>query len=400
MLSLNKSRYGAISLSAAILAASIPVLMVAGCGKEQNSVPLEYGWGYACAITNDAKDRARRQQDVALAYLDYGNIDRSIEMGKQIENWRKAVVMGKSAGRLAFKGRDSEAERLINQAKRFIFAQTETDDWRRSRALMHISEAQAYLGQHEELASLEKAVQGDGNEFGRVRANLALFHALHGDAGKAMELMDSVAANSPLYDELIWRIRGYLRLVKTERLSGEQEKTAIERAFDSVSKMPGNKKLDLMLMTAETAWNVGLDEDHGFLKAATGEIRDCMFPPNIKALLMAEAMVAWAKRGEKDKVAELAELTRNPELFESLLTTDGSRFFSLLGEARHIAGNPSEALGHFRKAIEITEKQPNIRPRAMAAVSVCLSAHRCDFDFDKLKKDMDRLAEGLNAQAL
>jgi tetratricopeptide (TPR) repeat protein len=379
-----------------IAAMTFLTCLAAGCGRQQTSVPLEYGWGYASAIANDAKDRARKQQEVALAYLENGNIDRSIEMGRQIENWRKAVVIGESAARLARKGRTEEAAQWINKMKRFVSANTE--DWRRVRAMMHISEAEACLGEYEKLTLLEKAFQNDKNQLGRISANKALYYALHGDTEKALQTMDSVAAQDPLFDELVWRIQGFLMLVESGELSSKQEKTAIAEASGAVAKMPGNKKLDLMLRVAETARTAGLDRDHSLLEEATEQIRDCKFPPNIKAPLVARSMVAWARRGKREKVAELGKLAGDSRLSESLLTTDGSRFFSLLGEAYHIAGDKGKALASFHRAIEVTEKQPNVRPRAMSAVNICLSVNRCGFEFQKLKKDLDGLAEGLNVQ--
>jgi tetratricopeptide (TPR) repeat protein len=67
--------------------------------------PLQAGWRFACAITNDPDDRAECQEKIALAYVARGEVETALLLVERVENWRKGVVLAEAAASLADSGR-------------------------------------------------------------------------------------------------------------------------------------------------------------------------------------------------------------------------------------------------------------------------------------------------------
>ncbi len=346
--------------------------------------PLQAGWQFACAITNDSNDRAECQEKIALAHLARGEGDKALALGEQIANWRKGVVLAEVAAMLAANGQTDAALQRAAQAEAIGRG---IQDWQRDRILARVAKTSALLGRSEDVGRWSAFYQSNQDYRGETAAYHALALARRGEATNALAVLDGLADAKHL-DVLSWRANGYLLLAKAGHLDSTQTSNALEQAWEASASVPGNKRFDVQIELMDEAVRLGaLAQAESWMEALHSNTLSWAAPAHIKAPVVARLGVQCGLLGQRERLTE-CELAAEP-LIRQLQKIEQPALYALLGEARARLGDVQQAETHYRHAMEMAEELTNLRPRAIACVDICLS-------LDRARLRLKWVGEGLN----
>lgn len=372
------------------------VFLCSGCGKKtpmkqaHEPVPaLEYGWKLTTFETDPFQIQflTEPQQKLALEYLSRGDLNRAVEIGTQISDWRKGVVMGSCVARLALDGETAHAMDLLADLKEYALTVT---DWPGDRVRMQIAKAQAILKQKGDFDVMKEWYRKNEQYREQVVAYDALCTGLEGNLREAINTMTMSEARE--HEALIWKTEGFLMLGEVDDIPLEEAREIVSKANAAARRVPGNMKFDLLLKSADLAWEL-LPEDEALKMSneLTDEILESKWQPNVKAHLVAKTMLLWAENGRADKVEQVASMAETLAEDKGLNLEERNVHYSRLGEAYARAGMEEDALRCFNRAIDIALNQKNPRPRAVYGVNVSLALARSGFDFERVRERMDKL---------
>jgi hypothetical protein len=106
---------------------------------------------------------------------------------------------------------------------------------------------------------------------------------------------------------------------------------------------------------------------------------------------MAEVAISWAKQGDAERVRVLEPLILSLIDSDDMQNIERPAALALIAEANGLAGNRDRALELYKMALERSLELVNPRPRALAAVSVCLSLQRSGLETATLEESLKRL---------
>jgi hypothetical protein len=354
-----------------------------------SSDPLQAGWRFACAITNDPDDRAECQEKIALAYVARGEVEPALLLAERVENWRKGVVLAEAAASLAASGRTKAA---LERAEAAEAIGRGIQDWQRDRILARVAKARAMLGNTAEVGR-QSAFYRSNQEY---RGELAAYHALAlargGDASNALAVLDGLAEEKQL-DVAGWRANGYLLLAKDGRLDAQQTSNAFEQAWAASQWVPGNKRFDMQMKLMDEAVSRGAAAQAApWLENVCSNALGSVAPAHIKAPIVAQLAIRCGAMGQ---AARLAECERAAEpLIRELQNIEQPALIAWLGEARARLGDSQTSLTHYEQALALAERLNNPRPRALACVEICLSLERARLRHSPVSEGLNRLLTG------
>lgn len=378
-------RRGLAALSSILLAS-------VGVGAKAASVAppsaqLQEAWSFACAITNDDRDRARCQAKVAGAWLAAGEAERAVRMAKETAGWQELAIYADAARHWAAQGRTNEAVRALAEVETRVPG---LSGWPYDRVQTRLAHALAALGRRQELETLAGHYRENRECLGAIQVARALEAAQRGAVAEAVGHIDALGTGDHL-DLAAARAEGFRRLLACGALPREKADAIVERAWAEASAVPGWRRVDLQLELVDTMRAAGRhDRALRHLTEATKELRAAPYPQYVKAAALAEAALRWADCGEAGMLerlnAECLQIATNTlELIEQ------PALLARLAEAQARAGSREAASGLFRQAVQIAGGLTNPRPRAIAAVEVMLAMARSDLDESQLLEERRRL---------
>jgi tetratricopeptide (TPR) repeat protein len=354
--------------------------------------PLDAGWQFACAITNDPDDRAECQEKIAMATLARGDGDKALNLGDGIANWRKGVVLAEAAANLAESGQTNAA---LDRAAQAEAIGRGIQDWQRDRILARVAKTTALLGREEEAGKTSAFYHSNLEYRGEVAAYHAMALARNGQVTNALAVLDGLTDSKHL-DVSSGRANGYLLLAKSGHLDGEQTSNALAQAWAASQTVPGNKRFDVQMGLIDRAVSSGAAaQAQPWLEAVHSNALASTAPAHIKAPIVAQLAVLWALLGQAEQVGE-CEQAAEP-LIRQLQNIEQPALFAVLGEAWVRLGDIQKGLTYYEHALELAGSLTNERPRAMACVDICLSLDRAGLRHKQISEGLNRLLAGFGA---
>jgi tetratricopeptide (TPR) repeat protein len=389
--------HGWVGLS---LAAAAALVVATSCAPQAergataaSGDPLEAGWRFACAITNDAKDRAACQEKVALAYLARGDCDTALKLGAQIGPWRQGVVLAEAAATLAEGGQTNAALERAAQAEAIARG---IQDWQRDLIQARVVKAKALLlGNEEEAGRWSGFYKSNRDYRGEVAAYQALALARGGRLTNALEVLDGLADTTHL-DVTSWRANGYLLLAKAGHLDTAQSSNALGQAWAASERISGWKGVVVQMGLVETAADLGQKElARAWLTGISSNLLAEAESGRGHASGLGRLAVCWAGLRDGERVAECARAAE--PLIRQLQTIEQPALFAMQGEAWARLGDVQKALTSYEQALELAGQLTNPRPRAIACVEICLSLERARLRLKPVSEGLNRLLAGFGA---
>jgi hypothetical protein len=374
--------------------------LAAGCcarGPEGGAAaaedPLAAGWRFACAITNDAKDRAACQEAVAMAYVARGDCDRSLELSERIGDWRRGVVLAEIAAKLAEGGRTNEALERAAQAEAIGRG---IQDWQKDLILVRVAKTKALLGKEAEVGRWRAFYRTNQDYRGEIAAYHALTLARDGQITNALAALDSLADSTHL-DVSSWRAYGHLLLARDGHLNGEQTSHAFAQAWIASDKVPGAKRWDVKMDLAQTATACG---ETALARAWLNEVSSNLVPVaaaagHLTAPALGRLAIRWGELKDAERVAACAQAAE--PLIRQQQNIEQPGLVVLLGEAWARQGDTPRALAYYEHAMDLAGQLPNRRRRAISCVEICLSLERAGLRRPQAGKGLSRLLAGFGA---
>jgi tetratricopeptide (TPR) repeat protein len=353
--------------------------------------PLAVGWRFACAITNDPKDRAECQEKIAMAYIARGECDKALTLSERIENWRKGVVLAEVAASLAESGQTNAA---LDRAAQAEAIGRSIQDWQRDRILTRVAKVKAILGRVEEAGKVGAFYRSNRDYRGEAAAYHALALARGGQVTNALAVLDGLAEEEHL-DVSSWRASGYMLLAKAGHLDAAQTSNAFAQAWAASQAVPGNMQFDVQMRLIDEAAPSGSAQAQPWLDALHSNVLNSAAPPHIKAPIAAQLAIRWGAMGQADRLSE-CEQAAEP-LIRQLQGIEQPALFALLGEAWARLGDVKKALTVYEHALELAGPLTNPRPRAIACVDICLSLEKARLSHKLITEGLNRLLAGFGA---
>jgi hypothetical protein len=366
---------------------AIAIGLAAGCARPPASAPpppespraadaLERAWRFAGAIDNDPKDRAAAQSRVALAFAAAGNPMRAIVCAREIEGWRRGEALAGTAVDLGRRGLRAEAAGLAAEARALIPV---TTDWPQDRLRILIAEADAWAGDLAAVSNTFRHFESNRDYAAYAGSHLAVAYAQAGRMADAEALLAGLGTNE-YYDMKNGRAQGYLEVARLPGLSPAARTAMLEEACRAADAIPDWRRWELLLAA------VHLELDHGRPAAAsprlarvTAAAQTAGMPSQVQAGLLADAARAWARLGATGEVVRLRDQAVG--LIErDLQNIEQPAALARVAEAEAAAGLAAEAGARMNRALEKAAALTNRRPRALAAVEICLALHRVQLD--------------------
>lgn len=359
---------------------------LSACAKKEAS-RLDAAWHFACAITNDAKDMALCQERVARAHLELGETEWALRRAHAIEDWRKPAVLADIATHLLRAGDRSRAQPILAEARALGAAVT---NWPYDRVLLHVTQAEVLMGNREGAHEIRIRYDLNPEHRGRADAYFALSLLLSGRTEEALRTLDVLPGESR-YEDFQWQTEGYLLIATAGRLGTADASNVLERAWASTEAIPGWKRWEQRLNVVDAMRTTGLTGGiPARLEFVTTNVMTLRQPGHIKAPLMAQVALRWARAGEPGRVAALS-LAAEPLVVTESQPMEQPSVWAAFAEAAAVSGDRSLARDLYRRAIDTASGLVNLRPRAIACVDIALSAARSGFDDPTLRAGLTRL---------
>ena len=378
--------------------AALALIVVTSCSPERRMPPpaggwdpLDAAWRFAQSITNDANDRAACSERVAMARLRSGRSDLAVRLAKRIEGYRGVCVLAASAQHLARQGDMRQARRLLAEAEERGTALT---GWQRDRARARMAEAAAVLGDGERIRAAREQV-GQVREYSMwMDVQHAICLARDGQPDAALAAMEDLPQDA-FFDSLVSRTDGYRILATAGDLPPGQRGDALEKAWDASASVPGWKRFDLRMEIIDGAAAIGEQaRAMAWASNVASNVLASRLPGHIRGPLLGRAAACSARvnaTGHVDRLVAAAEaVLADPDAMQNI---ERPSVAALVGEALATAGRTESAVAAYTRAIEQAAALVNPRPRAIAAVDICLSLHRSGLEAPTLTEGLQALLE-------
>ncbi|VGO21407.1 hypothetical protein SCARR_03480 [Pontiella sulfatireligans] len=336
-----------------------------GTQVASNTTALEYGWSFACCIKTDAKDKAKCQEKIAVAYLSDGLPAEAHDLAQQIEGWRRGVLHADLAAYYAEHGNDVEALKSLARAK--LDLRTESE-WRKERIEQHIELAQAYMG----MLPDAEATGGKPNEWLQIYAELSSANPESWSNSLAPLLSMNLEVPAEEWEFNIWSTQQYLSLSQHTALDQDARRLVLKKAYESAGLVPGWKSFDFKLQVIRALAPAGEKTNAGeWLDAVAAQLMGLRLPDFVKVPLLIQAAEAATACGRSDAFQDVAGMAE--ELIETLQAIEQPAALAQLAKAYANAGMKPKSIEGYDRALEIASALENPRPRAMAYVDICLA---------------------------
>jgi predicted small lipoprotein YifL len=381
------------------------VLAFAACGRKnpppasQDSLPpfLERAWAFAGAIRDDAKDRDASQGKVAKAVLDAGLDDEALRLATGMDGWRKGLVLADAAFAKAIHG--VPATNLFSLVEEAGLLSASAGDWQRVRIQAHMARAWAAMGQEERLVASRDRFGHDDSERGKLAAYHALAMARNGKVEPALALLQGVAGETH-YDVVIDTLRGFLLVAREGKLPPDKVDGLLESAWAYGEKIPGFMRPAFRLEIVGFLVELGrVEEARNKMEEVETELLAVGIPAHVKAPLLAETGKTWGLVGSPGRLDGLLPVIRALEESPDVQNIERPAVLAAVAEALAACGKTAEAGTTFAEAIRQAAALANARPRALAAVEICLALHRSQAAAGAHAADLDRLLASFDEAA-
>ena len=391
---------------AAGLAASAMLALLTGCGSSgggrpaaaAHAQPLDYGWSFACAITNsaiDLSDRSQCQERVALAYLAAGEVEKARACALQIEDWQKGMALAKVAEWYAVHGQAAKAEAMLPELEACGFI---AKDWQRDWLRVAITRVRALLGRDQEVIQSVSNFAGHANLGGDAAASLALMLARTGQVDDAKTVLSNLARMNGL-DAAASRAQGYLDLVAAGRLDPKTAPDVLTNAWDATDRIKPYRRWEVQMTVIEAmaTHDLAAEAREHLEEVASNVVATVKLPPEVRASILSQGALLWKRLGEPQRGVDLlhaAEQTVTNKL-EVIFQPEA---YAKLAEGYAAAGDAAQAHALYTRALDIAAGLVNRRPRAIAGVDVCVSlAGHTEVIDTGIQERLDRLLARFNA---
>jgi len=325
-----------------------------------------------------ARDRAKMQERVGLAYVSAGEPNKAEDVAREIDGWRRATLFAAIALEHARAGRADDARRVVRIA---AAAATLGNDWQRQRAQVMAARVYAWLGDDAEAARLE---QGVGEpEMGKVAAVRAEQAARGTFANAAVtEAFDGqmTALDAWLETRNFDLVRNAVDIAIEYHPGAFADAQRRARVESLVLK--ANEQLAYDLRIANLLRLAANCEKAGDRAAARGFIAKADETFGVGKWLADDgavqlALIAQAKARSGDAEGCAVQLAAALARFDAgradIIDIDRARPLRAIAEAYATAGDIEKARAVFARALEEGAVNPNARPRAEDLVATILS---------------------------
>lgn len=321
---------------------------------------------------------------------------------EKMEGWRRGLATANYAYRLAQRGEREKARHYLGLVVDLLVplgAVTEEDTgsqtWQKERILARIAGAYTLLGEPEQAArhgqglgeaevGVLLAARAGAASGAELDSHILLVEQLFAN-GSFDQARSALAICAELFDRLrddperaaklgVTMRAGWTRVPLFVRIEG-----LADMARRAADRQDFVKTLELVAeaegLADQGAWTaqdgIAMGAKLAGLRHAAGD------PVRARELLDREVAAYAARRGEINDI-------------------DRCDVVLALAEAFHLAGHESEALRHYRTALEESLTNPNSRPRAEDLAAICCSMARCDVEPDEaLRARLVQVCDGL-----
>lgn len=324
-------------------------------------------WSAALAITNDAADRSRLQQELISAGREAGIALSLLEArAREIDGWRRWAALAEVGSLYAIEGDLHNAKRLGLEAfyKAPLFTEDDHD-----RILLQAAWTLAAAGEVELLKDLAARYQQGLRMKEQVEGALALALARAGNQEHAQRALSELTSQRPDEGALLrGRVLGRIALFASD---GEAA-AAYTSAWTQSAELPGYMRIDVRLRLLESAHSrVSQQTERSWIEELTRDLEQTPAPAYVRAMQRAALACALARANEPEKARAEAEaaraLTSTIELFER------PAIWGQAALALHQAGFRDDAQAWFQEALEAARELVNLRPRNIALARVYLA---------------------------
>lgn len=317
------------------------------------------------------RDRARMQEDVAVACLDEAMLERAVEIANAMAGWRRAEVLVLAAQRYAVAKDDTRARALVARAQ----AEASTDHWSHERIMAAVAKVHLQLGDDASARALSMPESpADQGAVEVARTASVAFDQLDVQA----DMFDRAIATQN-FDLARTGIDGYL--VWMERVVNDPDRWArATKALDAgIPDLPRDLQVVYTVRRAELLWKLGLSAAaREQVSAAADVFSSTEFQPEDCVPIGIAVARARIDIGDLEGAAQDLRTLRAQYEVNRASIVDLRRATSLraLAEAYAKLGDRPEAVRCFAIALDEGARNPNARPRAMDLTATCLSMVR------------------------
>lgn len=346
-----------------------------------------------------ARDKAKLQEKVGLAYLARGDFAKAEDMARTIDGWRRATLFAAVALEHAKAGRADDARRVVRIA---VAASTLGNDWQRQRAQVMAARVYAWLGEDAEASRLETGVgEPDMGKVAAARAERARRSTFSAEAFDAQ----MVALDEWLATRNFDLVRNAVDIALEYHPAAFADAVRRARVEELVQK--ANEQLAYDLRIANLLRLAANCEQAGDRAAATAFIAKAEATFGVGKWLAEDAAVqlaliaqAKSRSGDAEGCAAnlAAALARYDAGRNDIIDIDRGRPLRAIAEAYATAGDAAKAQAVFARAVEEGAVNPNARPRAEDLVATMLSMVAVQIEPEAaLAARMTAIREGLVA---
>ncbi len=315
------------------------------------------------------KNRSLTQETVVTACFELNQPLRALGYIEQIDNWRRGAGYADSAFYCAQRGFKDEAESNLKMA---IKISEESDEWRKDRIKVKISQAYAYLKQAEAAAKFERDIEA--SETGKV----ARVEAMICPADSYDEKMADIQrlALSENFDIVKNALVAYVELYNRFYTDKGRRKIIEEKIKTSWNNMPITVRIDLLIEL------VNFSLAHGDKAKALELIDEAVkIMDSIKWLLRfgipLTARLAELRFLAGDKEPARTKLQDALNMFDTnqkkIVNIYRAGILRTIAEAYQTMGDTDTARNVYKRAFEAGIENPNSRPRAEDLAATCCS---------------------------
>lgn len=361
-------------------------LLAAGCRPPVSacpSRPSENPWcslahGIARQIPADLHDveRNRALSDTAITALDLGAHKQAAAIAYDISGWRRGDLLARLGHRCHATGRGDAGDRFLKAAEN-VARDTGLDSWQRSRIQLAIERARASrtATQRSEAARVTRL---DTADQAALLPDLMQHTVATSNVLDTLNRLETVSRQTLDLDLAAGAFDAY-RVVYQK--AGETGQTALYRDRLNagltllLNSLHPAIACDKLMEMSEAAWRLG---DTPFAEQMRREIDNRL--GQIRADMRLPVQTRYARllarvgdtRQARHCLAAAETLLPDP----AITPTERAAAHAELGAAWMELGDAAAADGQFADAILVVKTLTNSRPRAVAAVRVCLTFAR------------------------
>ena len=344
------------------------------------------------------KTRGRLQEELVEALLEAGGpVELAREWADGIDNWRRALGVAAVAVHLAKDGQEQAAAATLDAARALEAELTDStvQGWRRGRVRARIALAHAVLGDKATAAGIQARI--DATEGGMLSVYAASILDPELIEGQAEELFKIAAAGTS--DEARFALEAvsvfYGRVHGDERL----REALFAGAMENWGRVPLVPRIELLDLFARG------DVENGAPALATAKIDRIEEMVRANKVLLEDEVALRARiallrglAGQQEAGVAMADeaLAKYDELRDAINSIWRGRALRPLAEAYASLGQRMIASDLYERALVEATVNPNSRPRVEDLVKVSISITRSGIEPSRaLELALERVAKGL-----